>query len=180
MIKLKLLKSYFGNVFGVMSIRMIVNVVINHFVSYIATRRAKIPSCPKVSAPINFLQARKFLLYLARRTAFGLLNKITLSNVRRYRYKQMHMIARHHSVFYINPQLFSNLGHNVSNTLLYLRSQYLITILRDPNYVVSVIVNRMMPFPVYLHTIQYYRVLNNVETKVFPSGRRGFQPSKGL
>jgi len=82
-VKLKLLKAYAIGVLGVMRIRMIVDVLIDDVVGDISTRSTEIASGPEMPTPVALSQLRKFLLHLARRTSFGLLDELTDGHVRR-------------------------------------------------------------------------------------------------
>ena len=144
-----------------MCISMVVNILIDNIVSHIAAGRAKVSPTPKVIAPVTLLQFRKLHLHLARTAAFGFLNKIAHWYVRGNAAKDVYMIARHHTVKYLDVHFISHLRNQITNTLLQSAPKHFVTILRDPYQVVAMIIRRMAPFAVLGHirkttTIHHY------------------------
>ena len=140
---------------------MVVNILVDNIVSHISTGRTKVASTPKVIAPILLFQLRKLHLYFARTAPFGFLNKIAHWYVRGNATKDVYMIARHHTVKYLDVHFISHLRDQITNSLLQRASKHFVTILRDPYQVVAMIIRRMAPFAVLGHirkttTIHHY------------------------
>ena len=134
-----------------MRISMVVNVLVNNIVSHIAAGRAKVAPTPKVVAPISLLEFRKFYLHLARASSLSLLDKLAHWCVRGNTAKNMHVIARHHAVKYLDIHLISHLSNQITNPLLQRPPKYLVAILRDPYQVIAMIVGRVAAFTVLRH-----------------------------
>lgn len=91
------------------------------------------------------------------------------------------MVTRYNAVYDIDPKFFTHLSNYLSGSLLKLIRQYLVSILRDPNDVISMAVYCMRGFAVDRHrTCDAIASRRDSQTKVFPSEDGGFQPSMRL
>ena len=150
---------------------MIVDVLFNHLIRYIATGHAEIPPAPKMPAPVSFPKLGKFLLHFPRRSPLHRLDQITFSYVGRYRHKDVDMVRRYNTTDYRDAKLLCNLSHNLSHSSLKSPSQNFVTIFCDPNYMESMVILGVTAFAITFHWHRLKAARLEVE---------GFKPIRGL
>ncbi len=128
---------------------MIINVLINYFVGYSTTVRAKVASTPKVLPPIFCLQFRKLYLHLPGATPFCLFGELANGYMGWNAAKNMYMIARNYSVKYFDIHFISYLSDQIAYPLLQCSPKYFVPIFCNPNQVIAVIIRRMASFAVF-------------------------------
>lgn len=108
-------------------------IFLNHFLCHFPCRHTKIPSCPKMSAPISFLHVRKFFEYFLRRSALYPFHDVRRRYIRGCRYQNMDVVLAHHSSQYLNLISLTRLPDEIPYPLRKFSLQQVIAILGHPN-----------------------------------------------
>nr|VFK05069.1 MAG: hypothetical protein BECKH772A_GA0070896_104991 [Candidatus Kentron sp. H]VFK08237.1 MAG: hypothetical protein BECKH772C_GA0070978_104971 [Candidatus Kentron sp. H]VFK08611.1 MAG: hypothetical protein BECKH772A_GA0070896_108791 [Candidatus Kentron sp. H] len=91
------------------------------------------------------------MLYLTRRPTLGSLYELAHLYVRKNLCKNVHMVARNHTIENIYSNLLRNLSHQLAHSLFNLMVHHPVTIFRNPYQVVSVVENCVSASAVILH-----------------------------
>ncbi|TCV90308.1 hypothetical protein EDC63_101278 [Sulfurirhabdus autotrophica] len=118
-------------------------ILLNHFFRHLAYRGTKVPSCPKVPAPIFLFQVWKLFEQLARCAPLDPPHNLAWRHGRWATSQNVHMILAHHSFYYPDLKGFAGLSHQLPNSLRNLSSQHFVTVLRHPYKVILNLKNRM-------------------------------------
>ena len=132
MIKLKLIEANVGSALGFVSVRVPVNVFVDHIVRHVSTGRAKVASRPQMAAPISFSYFWIFFLDSTRRATFRFFNILADANMGRNLNKNMDVVTRYYPVHNLDSHLFGNLSNNFTNALFQVVRQ---------NFIVPLVVN---------------------------------------
>ena len=152
------------------------NILRHHFIRDISTAAAKIPSRPDMPTPKLLLQMRKLLQQLVRRLPFQPLYQPADRYLRRYRYKNMHVIFRNvplHDRYLFIP---TNLSDQFTYPSRHFPGQGWPSVLRHPHQVQVYFEYAVRPSPILFHT-PYLPQPYQCMLKPSPKGE-GFNPPR--
>ena len=124
------------------------NVLLHHFVSYIARARRKIPARPQMSPPELSSQLTKLFQHPPTTASFDSLHQLAYRHFRRHRHQQVHMVRRHMSTEDVHIHARTRLSHQFSQTNPYFTAQHRLPVFCDPHQVVFQIVHSVRCFSV--------------------------------
>ena len=127
---------------------MLLQVLENDVIGYVAACRARVASGPKPAPPIALAEFGKFLLDFTRRTALHPLHELTDCNMRRNFDKHMDVIVGKNTVYNFHAQFRADLPDDCTDPLAYLPTQNFVPVLGNQNDMVAMMKNRMTSSPV--------------------------------
>lgn len=131
---------------------LLFNIFHNYFVGYIAGGSYKLSSCPYVSAPECFTEGFKFHKQFSGCLALEKLYNLTYRHVGRNWKEEMDMIFGDMPFYDLNIICPANFPYQIPQPLRNVSSKDLLSVFRNPYYMILYIVYGMAGFPVILHT----------------------------
>jgi hypothetical protein len=146
-------------------------ILVNHFFGKLAGRYTKIPTRPKMLAPVSFLYVGKFIENLAGCSTFDPAHYFRGRECWRSRNEHVDMIFTHHPSQNLYFKHSTGLFRQVSHTKCNVSDQHLIAIFGYPNKVIFDFVFRVRPL-----TIFHLNHVNQLLAESKPAESRWFQP----
>jgi hypothetical protein len=172
---------------------MIIYVIVDDFVCYVTTRRAKKSSSPKMAAPIFLANFWKLLLNLPGTSAFGNLDEFTYRDMRRNLHKYVNMVGRQNSIYNLYTKLVSCLCDYFANAHTQVSLKYFIAVLGYPDDMIAMVKNSMAGLVIIGHAqvsgaskracmlrIPEHDSYENIGLKSFSPKGEGFNQEKRL
>ena len=137
-------------------------ILLYHCFRHLAYRGTKLPSRPRMPAPVLLFQVRKFFKQLVRCAPFDSSHNLAWRHVRRTTHENVYVIFTHNTFDDPDFKGFACFSHQVANPLRHLSIQHLVAILRYPYKVVLNLKHLLVIFlKRVLHTVVRYLIINH-------------------